>query len=348
MRERHLGSKYCWLTDQIDFKNVASSFIACVTPYTRITNFMSTRVGQLVKSCELKLNSCCPSYAFSVWMILEWKTFMPPCLLFFYSWGLNQSPVTQNPHVLQVNFVGKLLGPQGSTIKRLQEETGAKISVLGKGSMRDKNKVSGELALAALFKNGNPCLSPAAFHLLFRKRSYERAAKPNMLTWPWSCTCLLRSRHLYPKLICEWHTPWMRSRSSSFRYAPMMPNAVYLQSISHCCWAVGAMFVGAMWSRPIHGSSLPEWIPGWFGQRTRRTDGEGARRTTGPEVGTTLGLDIVFNVTEAAEAAWAEWNGWFYFFFRYHFTTRLIYAGGGECHAEALEERCGAGLHVED
>lgn len=42
---------------------------------------------------------------------------------------------------LQVNFVGKLLGPQGSTIKRLQEETGAKISVLGKGSMRDKNKV---------------------------------------------------------------------------------------------------------------------------------------------------------------------------------------------------------------
>ncbi|KAM6960486.1 KH domain-containing, RNA-binding, signal transduction-associated protein 1-like [Aplochiton taeniatus] len=38
------------------------------------------------------------------------------------------------------NFVGKILGPQGSTIKRLQEETGAKISVLGKGSMRDKNK----------------------------------------------------------------------------------------------------------------------------------------------------------------------------------------------------------------
>lgn len=40
----------------------------------------------------------------------------------------------------RVNFVGKLLGPQGSTIKRLQEETGAKISVLGKGSMRDKVK----------------------------------------------------------------------------------------------------------------------------------------------------------------------------------------------------------------
>lgn len=37
--------------------------------------------------------------------------------------------------------MGKILGPQGNTIKRLQEETGAKISVLGKGSMRDKSKV---------------------------------------------------------------------------------------------------------------------------------------------------------------------------------------------------------------
>ncbi|XP_062851843.1 KH domain-containing, RNA-binding, signal transduction-associated protein 1a [Trichomycterus rosablanca] len=46
-------------------------------------------------------------------------------------------PVKQYP---RFNFVGKILGPQGSTIKRLQEETGAKISVLGKGSMRDKNK----------------------------------------------------------------------------------------------------------------------------------------------------------------------------------------------------------------
>nr|XP_057903338.1 KH domain-containing, RNA-binding, signal transduction-associated protein 1b [Doryrhamphus excisus] len=46
-------------------------------------------------------------------------------------------PVTQYP---RFNFVGKILGPQGNTIKRLQEETGAKISVLGKGSMRDKAK----------------------------------------------------------------------------------------------------------------------------------------------------------------------------------------------------------------
>ncbi|XP_028294041.1 KH domain-containing, RNA-binding, signal transduction-associated protein 1a [Gouania willdenowi] len=46
-------------------------------------------------------------------------------------------PTKQYP---KVNFVGKLLGPQGTTIKRLQEETMAKISVLGKGSMRDKGR----------------------------------------------------------------------------------------------------------------------------------------------------------------------------------------------------------------
>ncbi len=47
----------------------------------------------------------------------------------------------------QFNFVGKILGPQGSTIKRLQEDTGAKISVLGKGSMRDKNKVMNQAVM---------------------------------------------------------------------------------------------------------------------------------------------------------------------------------------------------------
>ncbi|XP_062385341.1 KH domain-containing, RNA-binding, signal transduction-associated protein 1b [Sardina pilchardus] len=56
-------------------------------------------------------------------------------------------PVKQYP---KFNFVGKILGPQGNTIKRLQEETGAKISVLGKGSMRDKTKEEG------LRKSGEP------------------------------------------------------------------------------------------------------------------------------------------------------------------------------------------------
>ncbi|XP_034040950.1 KH domain-containing, RNA-binding, signal transduction-associated protein 2 isoform X2 [Thalassophryne amazonica] len=46
-------------------------------------------------------------------------------------------PVQQYP---KFNFVGKLLGPRGNSMKRLQEETGVKMSILGKGSMRDKDK----------------------------------------------------------------------------------------------------------------------------------------------------------------------------------------------------------------
>ena len=42
----------------------------------------------------------------------------------------------------QFNFVGKLLGPRGNTFKRLQASTGTKMSILGKGSMREKEKVS--------------------------------------------------------------------------------------------------------------------------------------------------------------------------------------------------------------
>ncbi|XP_037792417.1 KH domain-containing, RNA-binding, signal transduction-associated protein 2-like, partial [Penaeus monodon] len=40
----------------------------------------------------------------------------------------------------QFNFVGKLLGPKGNSMKRLQEETMTKMAVLGRGSMRDKQK----------------------------------------------------------------------------------------------------------------------------------------------------------------------------------------------------------------
>ena len=42
--------------------------------------------------------------------------------------------------IFQFNFVGKLLGPKGNSLKRLQEETLTKMAVLGKGSMRDKAK----------------------------------------------------------------------------------------------------------------------------------------------------------------------------------------------------------------
>ena len=42
---------------------------------------------------------------------------------------------------LQYNFVGRILGPRGMTAKQLEQETGCKIMVRGRGSMRDKKKV---------------------------------------------------------------------------------------------------------------------------------------------------------------------------------------------------------------
>lgn len=46
-------------------------------------------------------------------------------------------PVKEFP---QVNFVGKILGQGGENVKRLQEMAGCRIAVLGRGSMKDKNK----------------------------------------------------------------------------------------------------------------------------------------------------------------------------------------------------------------
>ncbi|XP_061083293.1 protein quaking-B isoform X2 [Conger conger] len=46
-------------------------------------------------------------------------------------------PVKEFP---DFNFVGRILGPRGLTAKQLEAETGCKIMVRGKGSMRDKKK----------------------------------------------------------------------------------------------------------------------------------------------------------------------------------------------------------------
>jgi len=56
-------------------------------------------------------------------------------------------PITQSDKVYvpikdypEFNFVGRILGPRGMTTKQLEQETGCKIMVRGKGSMRDKKK----------------------------------------------------------------------------------------------------------------------------------------------------------------------------------------------------------------
>ncbi|XP_058825279.1 KH domain-containing, RNA-binding, signal transduction-associated protein 2-like isoform X2 [Topomyia yanbarensis] len=46
-------------------------------------------------------------------------------------------PIKEHP---RFNFVGKLLGPKGNTMKRLQEDTLCKMAILGRGSMKDRKK----------------------------------------------------------------------------------------------------------------------------------------------------------------------------------------------------------------
>mmetsp|Transcript_11816 Transcript_11816/g.21592 ORF Transcript_11816/g.21592 Transcript_11816/m.21592 type:complete len:307 (+) Transcript_11816:121-1041(+) len=46
-------------------------------------------------------------------------------------------PIDRYP---QYNFVGRLLGPRGSTLKQLQRETNTWIRIRGRGSMRDKQE----------------------------------------------------------------------------------------------------------------------------------------------------------------------------------------------------------------
>ncbi|KAJ8979738.1 hypothetical protein NQ317_004725 [Molorchus minor] len=46
-------------------------------------------------------------------------------------------PIREHP---KFNFVGKLLGPKGNSMKRLQEETMCKMAILGRGSMKDRQR----------------------------------------------------------------------------------------------------------------------------------------------------------------------------------------------------------------
>lgn len=62
-------------------------------------------------------------------------------------------PVKEHP---KFNFVGKLLGPRGNSMRRLQEETLCKMAILGRGSMKDRkrvkfNSIHVSMVLTALF-----------------------------------------------------------------------------------------------------------------------------------------------------------------------------------------------------
>ena len=59
-------------------------------------------------------------------------------------------PAEEHPNV---NFVGRLIGPGGATLKAIQEMTSTRIAILGKGSQRDKKKVLMERRCIFIFIN---------------------------------------------------------------------------------------------------------------------------------------------------------------------------------------------------
>ncbi|CAH2097456.1 unnamed protein product [Euphydryas editha] len=77
-------------------------------------------------------------------------------LLPFMSPTYNTFVASRTLHLSEAfNFVGKLLGPKGNSLKRLQEDTMCKMAVLGRGSMKDRQKeeelrVSGDPKFAHL------------------------------------------------------------------------------------------------------------------------------------------------------------------------------------------------------
>lgn len=73
--------------------------------------------------------------------MIKFRVKSPPHVYYLCFNKQNLAKICSLPLCVQFNFVGKLLGPRGNSLKRLQEDTLTKMSILGKGSMRDKEKV---------------------------------------------------------------------------------------------------------------------------------------------------------------------------------------------------------------
>lgn len=136
----------------------------------------------------------------------------------------------------QFNFVGKLLGPKGNSLKRLQEETMCKMAVLGKGSMRDRKKVciplppadaSCRLWLSVLSLFSFLCFSCFPFsnykiHVIYflpslrqnRKRNCDSAATHGTHICPKNYTLKFPPTRPRPKRTPALPTPWPRFADS--------------------------------------------------------------------------------------------------------------------------------------
>ena len=123
---------------------------------------------------------------------------------------ISSSMQIQHCKYFQFNFVGKLLRPKGNSMKRLQEETMTKMAVLGRGSMRDKQKVSDVVESEG--KHENKLLISIIYHTSSKYKAPTKflLAQPWLLCVTWSpipreSPVLSQSQSWY-----HIHTQWLR------------------------------------------------------------------------------------------------------------------------------------------
>ena len=109
-------------------------------------------------------------------------------------------PVREHP---KFNFVGKLLGPRGSSLKQLQEETMTKMAVLGRGSMRNKQQEE------ELRNSTDPKHSHLRFQTAYttKSRQHKKTQHTNPATSGRSSMLKSLPLPLLPKLMPGWHSP---------------------------------------------------------------------------------------------------------------------------------------------
>jgi protein quaking len=76
----------------------------------------------------------------------QWTLIQNLYLLFLYPTSYSVQPLFTLSILLliQFNFIGRLLGPRGNSLKRVEASTGCRVFIRGKGSIKDPIKVNNE------------------------------------------------------------------------------------------------------------------------------------------------------------------------------------------------------------
>lgn len=69
---------------------------------------------------------------------------LPSATCAVYPSAINDVPflICSSLSFLQFNFVGRILGPRGNSLKRVEASTGCRVFIRGKGSIKDTEKVT--------------------------------------------------------------------------------------------------------------------------------------------------------------------------------------------------------------